>query len=171
MAWTTPKTDWSIGTSTQEYNGDRFTYRDFNRIKNNIAFLYEYAVEIYPISADIEQFNENTRLYRIDEGDPDIYHFFYLYDEDDDRTVRSFVYSDEINYFEERIHFLNSIIGAVEQPAKPTYYNDNGVFIDADELNRLENICLEMQPIILDMFASRRRMQFTLSQYTNHIDL
>lgn len=170
--WTTPKTDWNIGTDSQTYDGDRFSYIDFNRIMNNILYLYESAVEIYPIAEDIEEYEQNSRDYRAGGGDASKYHYFYLYNGITDRTKNAFVYADEINYFEERLHFLNLTMGEiVPQPEKPNYYNDNGVFIDADELNRLEGLCAVLQPVLYNMVIARRTFAFTLSQKTNHIDL
>ena len=170
--FTTPKTDWTVGTSTTTYNGDRFTYVDFNRIKNNVLYLYELATEIYPINNEIATYVANSEAYAQGGGNENIYHFFYLYDGETDRALEDFVYADEINYFEERIHFLNATMGEiVPQPEKPNYYYDNGVFINATELNRLENITLALQPTLYHMFINRRRLAFTLSQKTNHIDL
>ena len=37
--WTEPKTDWVIT--------DSFNFEDYNRIKNNIAYLYEMALDFY----------------------------------------------------------------------------------------------------------------------------
>lgn len=172
MAWTTPKTDWSVGTDPQNYNGDIFTNTDFNRIMNNIRFLYEYAEELYPIDVAIEEYEQNSRDYRSGGGDASKYHYFYLYDGYTDRTKSAYVYADEINYFEERLHFLNKTMGViVPQPTNPPYYNDNGVFIDATELNRLESLCETLQPILYNMFIAQRKFAFTLSQKNNHIDL
>lgn len=172
MAWTEPKTNWTVGTSTTTYNGDRFTYRDFNRIKNNVLYLYSLATEIYPINAQIATYVSNSEAYREGGGDSSIYHYFYLYSGDSDRAVDDFVFADEINYFEERLHFLNATMGEiVPQPETPPYYYPNGVFINATELNRLESLTAALQPILYHMFTTRRRFAFTLSQKTNHMDL
>ena len=45
--WTTPKTDWSGETIDGVYIGDRFNAADFNRIKNNLEYLRELAVQLY----------------------------------------------------------------------------------------------------------------------------
>lgn len=47
-SWTTPKTDWYGYTDGDGiYHGDRFNTEDFNRIKNNLAYLREIAVAMY----------------------------------------------------------------------------------------------------------------------------
>ena len=47
-SWTTPKTDWYGYTDDDGiYHGDRFNTEDFNRIKNNLAYLREIAVAMY----------------------------------------------------------------------------------------------------------------------------
>lgn len=158
MAWTEPKTDWSVGTSTTDYNGDRFTYEDFNRIKNNIAYMYTLARQVFDIDDEISR----------READPSYY--FTLQDGYADRTITSFVYADEINYFENRLDYLNEVCGNIAPGTKKTYY-DNSKFIDATELNRLENQCLVIEDFLYKMFTSKRRLAFTLSQATNHIDL
>ena len=48
MAWTTPKTNWKITyDSNEEYTGDFFNVEDYNRIKQNIEFLRDYAYSLY----------------------------------------------------------------------------------------------------------------------------
>lgn len=48
MAWETPKTDWYGETDSDGvYSGDRFDYRDFNRIKNNLQYLRDLAIYLY----------------------------------------------------------------------------------------------------------------------------
>ena len=50
--WETPKTDWYGFTNGKgDYEGDRFNSNDYNRIKNNIQYLRDMAVEMY------EEFN------------------------------------------------------------------------------------------------------------------
>ena len=53
MAWITPKTNW-IST-------DRFNIADYNRIKNNLEYLHEYAQRFYDNGPFI-QFGELNRI-------------------------------------------------------------------------------------------------------------
>lgn len=168
--FTQPKTNWNAGTGVTPYNGDRFTYVDFNRIKNNILYLYNLATQIYPINAQIAAFIENSEDYREGGGDPSIYHYFYLYDGEEDRGLTDFVYADEVNYFEERLDFLKQTCGVTTQGTMQTH-NDNGVFIHANQLNYLEKLTADLENYIYPVFLARRRFPIRLSQKNNHIDL
>ena len=168
MAWTTPKTDWTVGTDDTNYNGDRFTYRDFNRIKNNILYLYDLAEQLYPIDDIVAKREADTRAWLNGTGKTEDY--FLLIDGYADRTVSSYVYADEINYFEERLDFLNTLVGNIAGGQKQRYY-PNGVFINAPELNRLEKMCVRFEDFLQNKYISRRRFAFKLSQNTNHMDL
>lgn len=158
MAWVTPKTDWTVGTDDTLYNGDRFTYVDFNRIKNNILWMYQYAQELFPIDDEIAR----------READPN--DFFILRDGYQDRTVTDFVYADEFNYFEERLDFLNTLLGNLLEGEKMRF-TDNSIFPNAAELNRLETLCLRLNDVLQNKYVSRRKLAFRLSQRQYHIDL
>lgn len=41
MAWITPKTDW--------LSSDYFNVEDYNRIRGNIQYVYEYALRLYKV--------------------------------------------------------------------------------------------------------------------------
>ena len=48
MAWTAPKTDWKVTYGPDgEYTGDFFNVEDYDRIKQNIEYLREYAYFLY----------------------------------------------------------------------------------------------------------------------------
>jgi hypothetical protein len=132
--------------------------------------MYALAVQVYSISSTIAQYVSNSESYRQGGGNPNIYHYFYLYDGESDRAIEDWVYADEVNYFEERIRYLCTVTGTT-QHGTLKYYVDNGVFIDADELNNLESMCAEVEPILYNMFINRRRLPIRLTQKQNHIDL
>ena len=48
--WEKPKTDW-FGKINEDgdYEGDRFNAGDFNRIKNNLTYVYLLSLELYPL--------------------------------------------------------------------------------------------------------------------------
>ena len=156
--WTQPKTNWSRGSGASTYDGDRFTYEDFNRIMNNILYLYELATAVYPINAEIER-RESIPSY-----------YFDLQDGYDNRTLEDYVYADEVNYFENRLDYLKEVTGATTPGSKETHV-DNGVFIDAEQLNYLETLSLELYNIIHPIFIGRRRLSTSLSQYNYPMDL
>lgn len=169
-SWTEPKTNWNAGNGGTPYNGDRFTYRDFNRIKNNVMYLYDLATQIYPINAQIANFIANSEAYRQGGGDASIYHYFFLYDDYADRDIEDFVYADEINFFEERLDFLKEIVQVTVEGTMHSY-TDNGRFIHANQLNYLEKLSLALKESMYPLFIARRKFAFTLSQATNHMDL
>lgn len=168
MAWVTPKTDWTVGTRDTSYNGSRFTYVDFNRIKNNILYMYEFAQELYPIDDEIARREANSRTWA--QTHSGVEDYFILIDGYADRTVHDFIYADEMNYFEERIDFLNSTIGSISNGTKQRFY-DNSLFPNAAELNRLETLSLRINDFLQNKYIGRRKLAFVLSQRNNHIDL
>ncbi|MDD3415477.1 MAG: hypothetical protein PHY47_15955 [Lachnospiraceae bacterium] len=56
-AWKEPRTDWKISyDSDGNYTGDTFEPDDYNRIKNNINYLRDFAHQIYdnnPVCNDL----------------------------------------------------------------------------------------------------------------------
>ena len=73
MAWITPKTDWYGEVVDGVYVGDRFNASDYNRIKNNLSYLRELAVQMYKE--------------------------FSIHSIGADKTAKDFFYADEINSF------------------------------------------------------------------------
>ena len=64
MSWSTPKTDWNGETVDGVYTGDRFNAVDFNRIKNNLEYLRELAINMNEALNYIMSMLENgTNLY------------------------------------------------------------------------------------------------------------
>ncbi len=130
MAWETPKTDWhSSYDSSGVYDGDRFNARDFNRIKNNLAYLHELAQRLYD-EFSIESLGE-------------------------DRTPRDYFYADEINQMEANFVSINSHTISGEYGDAPTYI-ENGNTMDFIELNRLEEAILDLYDKLTNQFDGRR---------------
>lgn len=65
MAWSTPKTNWNLYS--------KFNIEDFNRIKNNIAYLHEIAVatlggfDIEDMGSDMDNYASIHICKRIEE--------------------------------------------------------------------------------------------------------
>ena len=100
---------------------------DYNRIKNNLTYLYELAQEVYKqfsivdMGADIEDYTG----------------WF---------TAASF------NNFESNLDTINKNIFTKDYGVSQRFF-DNGQFIKWDELNRIESATLQMN----DLFWSDRK--------------
>lgn len=131
--WSTPKTDWHGGMVDGVYVGDRFNAVDFNRIKNNLAYLRELAIAMY------EEFT--------------------IHNLGTDRTPKDYFYADEINKLEENLNTINahSIRGSYGNA--PTY-TDNGKTMDFKELNRLESAILDLFDKLTNQSEGRRMFQW-----------
>ena len=145
MAWITPKTNWSAQYSdTGLFIGDFFNVSDYNRIKNNLLYLRELAtqlmldVPVIIVGADKHYPSSNS-------PDFDNDHFF----------------ADEINLIEDGLEALDKKMPFVDFGNKQTFY-ENGRFIDADELNRIESAELKMYNLLNSSIAGRQRLSFTL---------
>ena len=120
--WTTPKTDWHGETDPEGiYTGDRFNAEDYNRIKNNIQYLHDLALELY------EPYTHS--------------------DMGDDKDPGNFFYADEINLME--TNFTNLVANTLNRDygTQPLYYA-NGLTMDFNELNRLESATLNMYVLL-----------------------
>lgn len=130
VEWIEPKTDWSTG--------DKFNINDYNRIKNNLTYLHEYASELYvPFEAE---------------------------DMGEDATYPIFWDVDKFNAFERNLDEINKQIYTQDFGVSQTFY-PNGVFIQADELNRIESAMLSMKDILDRQKSGIRRLPFRLGQY------
>lgn len=134
MAWTTPKTDWYGATDeTGVYSGDRFNATDFNRIKNNLAYLRDLAIKLYKE--------------------------FSIVSLGADRTTSSYFYADEINQLEQNLVTINNNTIKRSYGSSPTY-NDNGNTMDYRELNRLEGAILDLYERLTNQFDGRRTLEW-----------
>lgn len=155
MAWTTPKTNWSGASSAAGYSGDFFDYRDFNRIKNNIAYIFSIIDNLsncaQVISAARTQYPSK----------------YVLIDGDSDRTVTDFVYADEFNYFLNCIRLFWKCItnNATTYDETHSYANncyDNGYFPTAAYLNEMEGSILYIYEVVTSSLDGRETLLFTL---------
>lgn len=130
--WITPKTDWhySIDKNNGNYSGDYFNFSDYNRIKNNIAYLREMAIVVYP-DFEIKSL--------------------------EDKGYSDFPYADEINVIENNLHALNLATWNDDYGETKTYY-PNAEFIDFNELNRLESATLSIYKKMMNRLEHRRML-------------
>lgn len=128
MAWTIPKTYWKIS--------DRFNIADYNRIKNNLAYLHEKAVELYT-SFEVQDMGSDKTSYA------------------------DFFYADEINTMENNLDTIASNTFGKDYGTKKTFA-DNGAFIDYNELNRIESASLDLYNQLSGQYEGRRMLTFML---------
>lgn len=134
MAWTTPKTNWyGANDESGVYHGDRFNAVDFNRIKNNLAYLRELAIMMYAE--------------------------FSIVSLGADRTTSSYFYADEINQLEQNLVAINANTLKRSYGSSPTY-NDNGKTMDFRELNRLEGAILDLYDKLTNQSNGRRTLEW-----------
>jgi hypothetical protein len=138
MAWVTPKTNWSASVDADgNYAGDFFNIEDYNRIKNNISELRSMAIELYPT--------------------------FGITDMGVDKSYTGYPYADEINTLTANIDMINSKTYPLNLGTRVLYY-DNSKFIGFEDLNRIENACLNLYKTISAQNNSRRRLAFYLGR-------
>lgn len=107
--WTEPKTDWVIT--------DSFNFEDYNRIKNNIAYLYEMALDFYS-SVQLEDMG------------------------DDKNGYNEFSVCRRINRLENNLEFIRNSTFIFNNEEKKTWYA-NEKTPDFEDFNRIERICLD----------------------------
>lgn len=131
--WSEPKTDWSGEWFENTYIGDYFTYIDYNRIKNNIMFLINYASQMYKVTD---------------------------YDFGDDKQEADLLYADEINLFETAIKSINE--ETYNFPYDSKTWKENGYVPSADDWNRLEKMLLKLYEMLVAQRKAQYSLAFTL---------
>ena len=152
MEWIEPKTDWSA-----EYNdagvfiGDFFNVSDYNRIKNNLLYLRELAKELV---GRMPRVRVGEDKHEIDDNNPDW--------ENDN------IFADEINLIEDALETIDNALGWIDFGEKQTFY-ENGKWIGAEELNRIEGASLYLYEMINNSVAHKTRLAFRLGTRENDI--
>ena len=126
--WTEPKTDW---VST-----DYFNLTDYNRIKNNIAYLRELALEVcvdFPWE---------------DMGD-------------DKSSYAEYPYADEFNALEDNLESLRENTFLFDDADAKQWY-ENQIVPDYEDFNRLERACLLFYNGFNSIKENKRRLPFRL---------
>lgn len=129
--WIEPKTDW---VST-----DKINYSDYNRIKNNIAYLRELALTVYTD--------------------------FSWQDMGVDKTSNvQYPYADEFNALEDNLESLrqNTFLFDDSDP-KQWYQNQRGP--SYEDFNRLERACLLFKEGFESQKSMKRRLPFRLGTF------
>lgn len=128
MAWITPKTNW--------ISADRFNIADYNRIKNNLEYLHEYAETLY-LPFDFNDMGNNKDDYA------------------------DYFYADEFNLFEDNLKILNQNVFTQDFGIAQRFY-DNGPFIQYGELNRIESAILKIYELLGRQKAGLPKLSFRL---------
>lgn len=136
MAWTKPKTDWScMYDEWGKYLGDFFNAEDYNRIKNNIVYLYDLSKKLFP--------------------------HYALLDMGADKVYKDFLYAEEINKISLNIKQICIHAGVSFTPA---LFNDNDNLFDYIWLNSAEEMLLKLYNILSAINGGRRQLKFELGE-------
>ena len=128
MSWIEPKTDWT--------SQDAFNFSDYNRIKNNIAYLRERAVKL-------------VKPFEIQDMGDDMTSYAELFE------------ASKFNTIEQNLETINNNAYLKDYGTKQTFY-DNGVFIAYAELNRIESATLDIYNMLGRQEIGLRRLAFRL---------
>lgn len=128
MSWIEPKTDWT--------SQDTFNFSDYNRIKNNIAYLRERVVKL-------------VKPFEIQDMGDDMTSYAELFD------------ASKFNILEQNLETINNNAYLKDYGTKQTFY-DNGVFIAYAELNRIESATLDIYNMLGRQEIGLRRLAFRL---------
>ena len=116
---------------------DFFNVEDYNRIKNNLQELRALTVTMYPQ--------------------------FTIHEMGADKTYQDYsFYADEINVMEENLAVIRDRLPYWKGETKTWY--DNDLFLDYNDLNRIENACLTMYENLMGQSRGRPRLRFTLGR-------
>ena len=135
--WIEPKTNWQIS--------DKINYDDYNRIKNNIDYLKDLALELY-------------------------LPFPYTEMGDDKVSYASLPYADEFNNLENNLESMRTSTFQfyntrkrvwVENQPTPTYL----------DLNRLESACLALYNGFISQKEAKHRLSFKLGTHQSDLKL
>ena len=145
LEWIQPKTDWSAQYDDAGlFIGDFFNVTDYNRIKNNLLYLRELSTQLV---SGVPRITVGEDKHLPDNDNPD-------FDNDN-------FFADEINLIEDALEIIDDAIGWVDFGEKQTYY-ENGRFIDANELNRIERAELRLYSLLENSINGKHRLAFRL---------
>lgn len=128
--WQEPKTDWTVN--------DYFNYTDYNRIKNNIAYLREQALKLY-INFPFTEMSSDKEGYS------------------------DFPYAEEFNAMEDNLESLKNNTYAFYDGEHKNWYANNRT-PTFEDFNRLESACLKLYNGFSRQEAMKHRLSFRLGQ-------
>ena len=129
--WTEPKTDWE--------STDYFNLTDYNRIKNNIAYLRELALEVF-VDFPFEDMG------------------------DDKSSYSEYPYADEFNAMENNLESMRENTFLFDD-SEPKQWYENQRTPNYEDFNRLENACLLFYNGFNGIKENKRRLPFRLGAF------
>lgn len=129
--WTEPKTDWE--------STDYFNLTDYNRIKNNIAYLRELALEVF-VDFPFEDMG------------------------DDKSSYSEYPYADEFNAMENNLESMRENTFLFDD-SEPKQWYENQRTPNYEDFNRLERACLLFYNGFNGIKENKRRMPFRLGAF------
>lgn len=129
-AWSAPKTDWATT--------DFINYTDYERIRNNIGYIYQMASELYYGMDDLATMATKT-------------------------GYSAYPYASEWNALESNLHMIFNSINTVSTIGEQKTFYTNGTSLDATELNRIESATLAMYATMTSQQNCKPRLAFTLN--------
>ena len=129
--WTEPKTDWE--------STDYFNLTDYNRIKNNIAYLRELALEVF-VDFPFEDMG------------------------DDKSSYSEYLYADEFNAMENNLESMRENTFLFDD-SEPKQWYENQRTPNYEDFNRLERACLLFYSGFNGIKENKRRLPFRLGAF------
>lgn len=129
--WQEPKTDW--------VNTDCFNYSDYNRIKNNIAYLRDLALTVYTDFSWQEMGVDKT-------------------------SYAQYPYADEFNALENNLETLRQNTFLFDDSDAKQWY-ENQRTPNYEDFNRLERACLLFKEGFESQKSMKRRLSFRLGTF------
>ncbi len=118
---------------------DRFNFVDYNRIKNNLACLHTIASRLY-------------KPFNIADMGHDITDYLAYWD------------VDIFNLFEKNLDTINKNVMSQDFGQSQTFY-PNGIFIQWDELNRIEGATLSIKTLLDIQESGKSKLSFRLGAF------
>lgn len=137
--WISPKTDWKMFYDADgNYIGDYFEPSDYNRIKNNLAYLKNLAENLYESILDFQDMGEDV---------------YYGSPQEPAASV--------ITRIQSNLEVLsNQTVKKDVGEAAKFYSNQAGYLVD--ELNRIEQMSLSLYILLRGQSQNKRRLSFRL---------
>lgn len=130
MDWIEPKNNKRSTYLNDKYTGDYFNIDDYNTWKNDINYIYELAVILYPS--------------------------FSIIDMGSDKKYEDFFYADEFNNITKNIKTINQ--KTINKPlTEIREFKTNEPFLNYKEVNAISNNLIAIHNVLSNQFENRRK--------------